>query len=256
MVDRRLQELEGEEWRQALIRKVAKTAVGTKTGRTVSKKAIKTAAGTRTGRRALKAGAKTAGKVGVKAGKARVRRAAPEVVAPANKGWMKFGLVAVAGFALGALFGRSKSDGTSSEYTPTTGHHAPDPGSPAGRRGQTWGSGANLGSAGGGTSAPQQNRSQGSSAVGPTSAPLIGQESRPRADVGTELQQEVEQRVKTSFGEDPRTQNIPRVNVEVNDGVADLRGSVPSEAAKQAAGEIALATEGVREVRNLITVSS
>ncbi len=239
-----------------MIRKVAKTAVGTKTGRTVSKKAVKTAAGTKTGRKALKAGAKTAGKAGVKVGKARVRRAAPEVAASANKGWMKFGLVAVAGFALGALFGRSKNNGTSSDYTSTTGHHAPDPGSLAGQRGQTWGSGAGLGTAGGSTSAPQQNRSEGSSAVGPTSAPLIGEERRPRADVGTELQQEVEQRVKTSLGEDPRTQQMPRVNVEVNDGVADLRGAAPSEAAKQAAGEIALATEGVREVRNLITVSS
>lgn len=246
-----------------MIRKVAKTAVGTKTGRTVSKKAIKTASGTRTGRRALKVGAKTAGragvragKVGVKAGKVKARRNAPEVAASANRGLMKFGLVAVAGFALGALLARSKSNGASSEYTPTTGHHAPDSGSPAGQRGQTWGSGASLGTAGGAASAPQQNRSESSSAVGPTSAPLIGEESRPRADVGTELQQEVEQRVKTSLGEDPRTQNMPRVNVEVNDGVADLRGSVPSEAAKQAAGEIALATEGVREVRNLITVSS
>jgi osmotically-inducible protein OsmY len=37
--------------------------------------------------------------------------------------------------------------------------------------------------------------------------------------------------------------------------VAELRGVAPSEDAKLAAGEIAQAVEGVREVRNLITVS-
>jgi osmotically-inducible protein OsmY len=49
--------------------------------------------------------------------------------------------------------------------------------------------------------------------------------------------------------------DMPRVNVEVNDGVAELRGTAPSEDAKTAAGEIASSVEGVREVRNLITVS-
>jgi osmotically-inducible protein OsmY len=48
---------------------------------------------------------------------------------------------------------------------------------------------------------------------------------------------------------------MPRVNVEVNDGIAELRGAAPSEEAKQAAGEIAQQVEGVREVRNLIQVS-
>jgi osmotically-inducible protein OsmY len=45
------------------------------------------------------------------------------------------------------------------------------------------------------------------------------------------------------------------VNVEVNDGVAELRGTASSEDAKTAAGEITSSVEGVREVRNLITVS-
>lgn len=239
------------------MRRVAKTAVGTKTGRKVSKKAIKTAAGTRTGRKALKAGAKTAGKAGIKAGKTGLKagkvgakhKASKAATPSGNQGWMKFGLIAVAGFALGALFGRSKSNGASSDYTSTTGHHAPDPDSPAGQRGQTWGSGSSLSNAGGGAGAA------GGSAIGPTSAPLAGEQRRPQADIGTERQQEVEQRLKTQLGEDPRTQNMPRVNVEVNDGIADLRGPAPTEAAKQAAGEIALGTEGVREVRNLMTVS-
>jgi osmotically-inducible protein OsmY len=70
-----------------------------------------------------------------------------------------------------------------------------------------------------------------------------------------EQQDELEQRIRTQIGEDPRTAEMPRVNVEVNDGIAELRGSAPSEDAKQAAGEIAQGVEGVREVRNLITVS-
>ncbi|MBD0253898.1 MAG: BON domain-containing protein [Rubrobacter sp.] len=68
-------------------------------------------------------------------------------------------------------------------------------------------------------------------------------------------QEELEQRIRTNIGEDPRTAEMPRVNVQVNDGVAELRGTAPSEDAKLAAGEIAQEVDGVREVRNLITVS-
>ena len=46
------------------------------------------------------------------------------------------------------------------------------------------------------------------------------------------------------------------INVEVNDGVAELRGVASSEAMAQAAGEIAQETEGVNEVRNMINVST
>jgi osmotically-inducible protein OsmY len=45
------------------------------------------------------------------------------------------------------------------------------------------------------------------------------------------------------------------VNVEVNDGVAELRGTAPSEEAKTAVGEIASGTEGVSEVRNLLIIA-
>jgi osmotically-inducible protein OsmY len=48
---------------------------------------------------------------------------------------------------------------------------------------------------------------------------------------------------------------LPRVNVEVNDGVAELRGEAPSEEARAAAGEIAADIDGVHEVRNLLTVN-
>jgi osmotically-inducible protein OsmY len=70
-----------------------------------------------------------------------------------------------------------------------------------------------------------------------------------------EEQDELEQRIRTNIGEDPRTAEMPRVNVEVVDGIAELRGVAPSEDAKLAAGEIAQEVDGVREVRNLITVS-
>ena len=88
----------------------------------------------------------------------------------------------------------------------------------------------------------------------PASGPLIGEQHGDVEGVG-EQQEEVEQRIRTRIGEDPRTAEMPRVNVEVNDGVAELRGVAPSEDAKLAAGEIAPEVEGVREVRNLITVS-
>ena len=88
----------------------------------------------------------------------------------------------------------------------------------------------------------------------PATGPLIGEQHDTVEGVG-EQQEELEQRIRTNIGEDPRTAEMPRVNVEVNDGVAELRGVAPSEDAKLAAGEIAQAVEGVREVRNLITVS-
>ena len=88
----------------------------------------------------------------------------------------------------------------------------------------------------------------------PSAGPLIGEQHGDVEGVGEE-QEELEQRIRTNIGEDPRTAQMPRVNVEVNDGIAELRGVAPSEDAKLAAGEIAQAVEGVREVRNLITVS-
>ena len=72
----------------------------------------------------------------------------------------------------------------------------------------------------------------------------------------TESQPEAEERIRTRIGEDERTRDMPHVNVEVNGGVAELRGVASSEEVKQAAGEIAAETEDVTEVRNLIEVSS
>lgn len=247
-----------------MFRKAAKVAVGTKTGRRVSRKAIKTAIGTKTGRKALKTGVRVAAKSGKGVVASRAGRKAlkggARTAAKAGKGYgkvklgggvlgsrkrsrtpyVKYGLFTLAGFALGALLGRSRQDDSS--FTGTTGTHSPDAGSPAGQRGETWGTGTPLGNAGG----------AGTGQSGQT--PLVGEQPRPEADIGTEEQQEIEQRVRTRIGEDPRTQNVPRVNVLVNDGVAELRGVAPSEETKEAVGEIAAQTEGVREVRNLLSV--
>jgi hypothetical protein len=214
-------------------------------------------------RRAAKAGAKVgarvapvAGRTAWKLGKAEARliRQAMSSREPRKSRYLKYGFFVLLGLAVGAAIARAKkgeTSGESSSYTGTTGHHAPDPGSPAGQRGQTWGSGTPTGTAGGGganRTGAERDYSD------PASGPLIGEQHSDVEGVG-EQQEELEQRIRTHIGEDPRTAEMPRVNVEVNDGVAELRGAAPSEDAKLAAGEIAQQVEGVREVRNLITVS-
>jgi hypothetical protein len=220
-------------------------------------------------RRAAKAGARAgarvapvAGRAAWKLGKAEARliRRAMSSQEPRKTRYLKYGFFVLLGLAIGAAIARSKkgeASGESSSYTGTTGPHAPDPGSPAGQRGQTWGSGTPTGTAGGGG----QQSPEGANRTGaereysdPSSGPLIGEQHSDVEGVG-EQQEEIEQRIRTHIGEDPRTAEMPRVNVEVNDGVAELRGTAPSEDAKLAAGEIAQQVEGVREVRNLIQVS-
>jgi osmotically-inducible protein OsmY len=69
------------------------------------------------------------------------------------------------------------------------------------------------------------------------------------------LEQELEQRIRTRVGEDPRTSDVPRLDVEVDDGVAEIRGEVHSDDGKSAVEEIATGVEGVTEVRNLLAVN-
>src|SRR5215204_6524203 len=207
----------------------------------------------------VKAGARVApvaGRTAWKLGKAEAKliRRAMSSQEPKKSRYLKYGFFVLLGLAIGAAIARSKkgeTSGESSSYTGTTGPHAPDPGSPAGQRGQTWGSGTPIGTAGGGgTNRTGAERDYSD----PASGPLIGEQHSDVEGVG-EQQEELEQRIRTNIGEDPRTAEMPRVNVEVNDGIAELRGAAPSEDAKLAAGEIAQQVEGVREVRNLITVS-
>jgi BON domain len=220
-------------------------------------------AGARVGARVAPVAGRAAGKAAWKIGKgeARLIRRAMSSRESKKSRYLKYGFFVLLGLAIGAAIARSKRDGTSGEsssYTGTTGPHAPDPGSPAGERGQTWGSGTQVGSAGGGG----QQSPEGTNRTGaereysdPASGPLIGERHRSDVEGVGEQQEEVEQRIRTHLGEDPRTAEMPRVNVEVNDGIAELRGSAPSEDAKLAAAEIAQQVEGVREVRNLIEVS-
>jgi hypothetical protein len=153
--------------------------------------------------------------------------------------FLKYGFFALAGLAVGTLISRRNGGGPdeSSSFTGTTD--------------QQWGSGTPSGTAGGDPNRTGAERSFSD----PSSGPLIGEQRRGSVEGVAEQQEEVEQRIRTRIGEDPRTMDMPRVNVEVNDGIAELRGEAPSEEAKTAAGEIASSIEGVREVRNLITVS-
>ena len=216
-------------------------------------------------RRAAKAGAglgarvapkvgRTAGRAAWKAGKgqARLARRAAGSQEPRGLRFLKYGVFALIGLAVGTVLARSGRNGggsdASSSFMGTTRQHSPDAGSPAGQRGETWGTGTPTT---GGANRTGSERSYSD----PSSGPLIGQERRGSVEGVGEQQEEVEQRIRTQIGEDPRTMDMPRVNVEVNDGIAELRGEAPSEEAKAAAGEIASSVEGVREVRNLITVS-
>jgi hypothetical protein len=217
-------------------------------------------------------GKRTAGKVGLRvgpkagkyarkaalgAGKAKLVQRALSAQEPRSSRFLKYGVFALIGFAVGALVARSGSGGNGSSGG--TGHHTPDPDSPAGRRGETWGSGTPLGGSGVGTAQQSPSDASGTGTErghsDPSSGPLIGESHNAQAGDVPEQQEEIENKIRTRVGEDPRTRDLPRINVEVNDGVVDLRGTAPSEDAKLAVGEIAAETEGVREVRNLIQVS-
>jgi BON domain len=219
--------------------------------------------GARLGARVAPKAGKVAGKTAWKAGKAQAKlvRHAASSREPRRLRFVKYGFFALAGLAIGALIARSSRDGdASSSYTDTTGQHSPDAGSPAGQRGTTWGSGTPTGTAGGGAGAHQRPEDPNRTGAerdysDPASGPLIGEQHRGDVEGVPEQQEEVEQRIRTRIGEDPRTADLPRLNVEVNDGVAELRGVASSESQAQAAGEIAQGVEGVRSVQNMINVS-
>jgi hypothetical protein len=228
-----------------------------------SKKRSGAKVGAKLGARVAPKAGKVAGKTAWRAGKAQAKlaRQAASSREPRGLRFLKYGFFALAGLAVGALISRSGRDGdTSSSFTGATGQHSPDAGSPAGQRGETWGSGTPTGTTGGDAGTHQRPEEPNRTGAerdysDPSAGPLIGEQRRGSVEGVPEQQEDVEQRIRTSLGEDPRTMDMPRVNVEVNDGVAELRGTATSEAAKTAAGEIASGIEGVREVRNLITVS-
>lgn len=217
-------------------------AVG-KTGVRGAGRLARGAAKAKAGKEAGRAGTKGIAKAGRGAGKYAAKRGRKEVkIAEKNLGvrssfgsrLFKFGLLVGAGLSIGALLGRLLGSDDSSSSSSITDKLDP-----------------RESSDGGSSAESQRGHSD------PSSGPLVGTDhDDARVEGVTEDRPEVEQRIRTSIGEDERTQDMPRVNVEVNGGVAELRGEAPSEEAKEAAGEIAAETEGVQEVRNLIEVSS
>lgn len=219
--------------------------------------------GTKTGRKATVKAGKAAGKAAAKTGKAQARLAkqALSPSEPSGSRLLKYGLFALGGFAIGALVARSGSD--ESSFTEGTGPHNADPDSPAGRRGETWGSGTPIGSTPGGAQqgAFQKPEDINSTGAGreysdPSSGPLIGRSHSPESSDIPVQYEERENRIRTRIGEDPRTLGLQHLNVEVNDDVADIRGVAPSQSVKEAISEIAADTPGIREIRNLMTIAS
>jgi hypothetical protein len=224
----------------------------------------KKAVGAAVGAKAARGAARGAGKMALKGG---ARAVTPRD--PATTRYLRYGFFALVGFAIGALVARSGNREDASTFTGTTGQHTPDFGSPAGQRGETWGSETPTEAAGGAagsvsdpTKPESAQRPEDPNRTGtgrdysdPSSGPLIGRTHRGRIGEVPEQQEEVENRIRTRVGEDSRTADLPHLNVEVNDGVADLRGEVHSEDERQAVEEIASSVEGVTEVRNLLTVN-
>ena len=212
--------------------------IGTKAGSRGVGKLLKTGVKLKGGKEVTKLGAKSAskagrgfGKLAAKKGKREIRVAEKTLKSERSGGGrlLKFGLLALAGLGVGALIARALGgqDSASTDSSSTA-----------------------TGTGNNGVEGSNQGHSD------PSSGPLIGEKHRGDIEGVTESQPEAEQRIKTRIGEDERTSDMPRVNVEVNGGIAELRGPAPSEAAKEAAGEIAAETEGVSEVRNLIVVES
>ncbi len=218
-------------------------------------KAAGTLLGTRTGRKATVTAGKAAGKAAAKSGKAQAKLAKKVLRSSEPTGWrlLKYGVFALGGFAIGALVARSgggREDAYSSDAV----------GSPSGSASGGSQQGVRIES---GVAQPPLQKPEDPNRTGaerdysdPSAGPLIGRSHNPeRGDVPVQ-HEEHENRIRTRIGEDPRTLGLQRLNVEVNDDVADIRGVAPSQDAKEAVSEIAADTPGVREVRNQMTVAS
>ncbi len=216
-------------------------------------KAAGTLLGTRTGRKATVKAGKTVSKAAAKTAKAQAKLAKRALGSsePTGSRLLKYGIFALGGFAIGALVARSSggSEGASS---------------PAGAQGGSTSGGGQQGiRIESGVAEPPLQKPEDPNRTGaerdysdPSSGPLIGRSHNPeRGDVPVQ-HEEIENRIRTRIGEDPRTLGLHHLNVEVNDDVVDIRGVAPSQDAKEAVTEIAAETPGVREVQNLMTVSS
>lgn len=222
--------------------KVGRTRAGQEAGKAGVRgfgRLAKTAAKVKAGKEAGRVGAKGAAQAGRGAGKFALRRGKKEIEVAQdtlNSGssggsrFLRYGILVLAGFAIGALvarLGSSEEDSSGSSFTEDSD-----------------------------TTTGEGRTAADTAYSDPASGPLIGESHQGSMEGVTEEQKDVEQRIRTNLGEDERTRDMPRVNVEVNGEVAELRGAAPSEEAKEAAGEIAAEAEGVSEVRNLIEVNS
>lgn len=210
-----------------------------------ARKAAKTAVGAKIG----KGAARGTGKAALAGGKAQAKLAKQALSAqePTGSRFLKYGLFAIAGFAIGALVARSGNREDALSYT-----------------GESWG-GSSGSSAGTGSdpAAPSSfqrpedpNRAgTGREYSDPSAGPLIGRSHQGQVGDVPVQHEEVENHIRTRVGEDPRTSDVPHLNVEVNGTVVDLRGQVHSDEEKQAVGEIASSVDGVTEVNNLLTVN-
>lgn len=232
-----------------------------------TKAAAKTQSGRKAGKLGVGAAAKAgnfAGKAALKVGKGQAKLAgqALNTREPVGKRYLKYGFFALAGFAVGALVARSgEKEIASPSFADTTG-----------QGGETWGGGATPtgmppGTASSGVSDParpeQPQRPEDPNRTGPdreysdpSAGPLIGRShpAEPPPDIPVQ-HQEIANRIRTRVGEDPRTLHLPRLNVEVNDDVAEIYGEVHSEEDKRAVEEIAADADGVNEVRNHLAVN-
>jgi hypothetical protein len=224
-------------------RVAGKATLGVARGAGKAALVVKGGAKSRAARKATGKAARGASRVALKGGK--------QVASPgksAGSRFLRYGFFAIAGFAVGALVARSSSREDASS---------------------SWGSGTPTEAAGGAAGtvsdttkpeSPQRPEDPNRTGTGrdysdPSAGPLIGRSHRGRIGDVPEQQEEVENRIRTSVGEDPRTADVPHLNVEVNDGVADIRGEVHSYEEKGVVEEIAASVEGVTEVRNLLTVN-
>ena len=180
---------------------------------------------------------------------ARLARRAMGSSQPTGMRLLKYGAFALGGFAIGALVARSSggSQGGGESASSADG----DGGSQQGVQPES------------GVAVPPLQKPEDPNRVGadrsysdPSAGPLIGRSHNPEAGDVPVQHEELENRIRTRIGEDPRTLGMQHLNVEVNDDVADIRGVAPSEAARDAVSEIAAETPGVREVRNLMTLVS
>ena len=205
--------------------------------------------GTKTGRRATALAGRTALKAGkAQAGLAKQALSSSEPVGPRL---LKYGLFALGGFAIGALVARSAGGSEDSSSSAESTLQQSSDGADQGTQPESGVAEAPL-------QQPEDPNSTGAERgySDPSGGPLIGRSHNPEAGDVPVQHEEIENRIRTRIGEDPRTLGLQHLNVEVNDDVADIRGVAPSQNAKEAVSEIAAETPGVREVHNLMTVSS